>query len=250
MATSDRHLKEMLANRRTWEGRPGLRDSYGRYYGLVADHLPAEIRGSTVELGSGMGNARGRIPNVILTDLFPNSWLDVACDAIRMPFPASSLSALVLLDVFHHLARPGEFLKEAARVLAPGGRVILVEPFISLAGWLVYGLIHAEPVGWGRPIDLDIAPARGQASDSYYAAQGNATRLFFKNQKPGLVEAFGFRIHERSVFADFAWWSTGGFSGPNFDFPALRPTLRRFDRWASGWPNLFGARCLVVLERV
>lgn len=250
MATRDRHLEEMLANRQAWEGRPGLRESYGRYYSVIADQLPPEALGLAVEVGSGMGNARGRLPGVVLTDLFPNPWLDVACDALRMPFPASSLAALVLLDVFHHLARPGEFLKEAARVLAPGGRVVLVEPFISLAGWLVYGLIHAEPVAWGRPIDLEIDSARPPASGGYYAAQGNATRLFFRSEQPGRVEAFGFRIQKRRVFADFAWWATGGFSGPSFDFKALRPALRRFDRWASGWPNLLGARCLVVLERV
>lgn len=250
MRTNDRHLEEMLANREAWTNRPGLRECYGRYYEMIRARLPTRPLGPVVELGSGMGNARGGIPGILLTDIFPNRWLDLACDALRLPFRHGSVSALALLDVFHHLARPGAFLGEAARVLPPGGRIVLVEPFISLAGWLVYGAIHAEPVGWGNPIEMDREGGGPMLETGYHAAQGNATRLFFNGEQPGKVEALGFRVLEREVFADFAWWSTGGFSGPNLDFAVLRGLVRGFDRWASRWPKVFGARCLVVLERV
>ena len=43
---------------------------------------------------------------------------------------------LILFDVWHHLKYPGTALKEFARVLAPGGRIIVFDPAMGLIGRL------------------------------------------------------------------------------------------------------------------
>jgi SAM-dependent methyltransferase len=74
----------------------------------------------------------------------------------------------VLLDVFHHLPRPGAFLAEAARVLRPGGHVAMLEPWIGLAGRLFYRHVHHEA------LDLSVDPERPWEDATKLPMQGNA----------------------------------------------------------------------------
>ena len=157
-------------------------------------------------------------------------------------FPQNSVSHLILMDVFHHLAAPASFFKEARRVLAPTGRVILFEPYVSWSSFPVYELLHHEPVGWRRPIDLDDT-ARPR---EYYAAQGNATRLFFLGQpRPWLP---GWELFHAEAFSGFSYLLSGGYSKPAFYPARWLPRLQRVDRGLSRWPRLFGARALVGLR--
>ena len=55
---------------------------------------------------------------------------------------------LILFDVWHHLEHPANALAEFRRVLVPKGRVILLEPAMSLVARLVYGRCHHEPLGF------------------------------------------------------------------------------------------------------
>ncbi len=47
-------------------------------------------------------------------------------DAIALPFEAASFDAAVSVQVFEYLADPGRALAEVSRVLAPGGRALIV----------------------------------------------------------------------------------------------------------------------------
>src|SRR5262245_30239018 len=169
------HQLEIERNLRAWKSKPLLQEIYTGFYRQIVGLIDTTIPGKIVELGSGIGNLKAHLPQVITTDLFPNPWLDMVCDAYKLPFPDASLSHLVLFDVFHHLRAPNAFLHEARRALVGSGRVILFEPYVSWSSMPIYCLLHHEPVGLKIPIDQsDSVPA-----NDYYAAQGNATRLFF-----------------------------------------------------------------------
>ena len=160
-----------------------------------------------------------------------------------MPFRPGSLSHLVLFDVFHHLRAPNAFLREARRVLAPAGRLIFFEPYISWTSYLVYGLLHHEPVAWGRPIDLAESLPRPRG---YYAAQGNATRLFFRKEIPGWPE--GWQIFHAEGFSCFHYLLSGGYSKPAICPTRWLEALQRFEVKLSCWPRVFGGRCLIGLR--
>ena len=64
-------------------------------------------------------------------------------DACRMPFRDASFDAVVAGELIEHLARPEQFLKEAHRVLAHGGRLIITTP--NRMGWLNRLSGHLEP---------------------------------------------------------------------------------------------------------
>ncbi len=234
----------MQQNLRRWKTKPLLQEIYAGFYRRILALMDPQLPGRIVEIGSGIGNLKSRLPRAVATDLFPNPWLDLVCDGYEMPFRDGTISHLVLFDEYHHLRAPNAFLKEAQRVLTPTGRLILFEPYISLGSFAAYGLFHHEPVGWRRPIDLaDTLPR----PHDYYAAQGNATRLFFREELPNWPG--GWTVFHAETFSCFHYLLSGGFSKPAL-YPAswLEP-VRRVDAALSRWPRIFGGRCLIGLGK-
>jgi SAM-dependent methyltransferase len=52
----------------------------------------------------------------------------VAASAMALPFPAESFDHVLVRDVIHHLEEPSRLVDEMHRVLAPGGRIDVLEP--------------------------------------------------------------------------------------------------------------------------
>ena len=238
MKPIEQHQVEIQRNLAAWERKPVLKEIYGGFYKSIVALIDPAISGHIVEIGSGIGNLKQHLPQAVTTDLFPNPWLDLVCDAYRLPFRDASVSHLILFDVFHHLRYPAAFLKEARRVLK--GRLILFEPFISWASFPVYGLFHHEPVAWREPIEL----SESVVDNGYYAAQGNATRMFFR------PDINGWRVLHAQAFSAFHYLLSGGFSQRALYPPAMLGALKRMDALLSRWPRIFGARCLVGLSPV
>ncbi|MGA2017027.1 MAG: methyltransferase domain-containing protein [Opitutaceae bacterium] len=241
------HDLEIQANRLAWQRKPQLRAVYRGFHELIASRLDRSVKGQIVELGSGMGSIKEVIPDCVTTDLFPNPWLDRRENAYRLTSADGGVSNLILFDVWHHLRYPATALSEFRRALAPGGRVIIFDPAISWTGRVVYGLFHHEPVGLGLPLTWE-APAGFKAGDAdYFAAQGSATRVFWRREAPERLAAW--ELCEVAPLPSFEYLATGGFSGPQIGGPAAFRLWRRLDRALSRWPNLFAARLLVVLKR-
>jgi SAM-dependent methyltransferase len=241
------HDIEIQSNRLAWQRKPQLRAVYRGFHELIASRLDRAVPGLIVELGSGMGSIKEVIPDCIATDLFPNPWLDRQENAYCLSFADGTVSNLILFDVWHHLRYPGTALREFRRVLAPSGRLIVFDPAISWTGKIVYGLFHHEPVAIRLPITWE-APAGFKPGDAdYFAAQGAATRVFWRRETPERLE--GWDVVEAFPVPSFEYFATGGFSGPQLGGPALFRLWRRLDRALARWPNLFAARLMVVLKR-
>ena len=241
------HDVEIQSNRLAWQRKPRLQQAYRDFHARIASRLDRSFPGKIVELGSGLGSIKEAIPDCITTDLFPNPWLDQQENAYHLSFPEASVSHLILFDVWHHLRYPGTALAEFRRVLAPGGRLIVFDPAISLTGRIVHGLFHHEPVAMGLPITWD-APEGFKPDDAdYFAAQGAATRVFWRRQAPERLRDW--EVLEATPLPSFEYFATGGFSGPQMGAAALFRLWRWLDRTLARWPNLFAARLLVVLKR-
>ncbi len=238
------HQIEIQKNLRAWHAKPLLQKIYAGFYQQIIPLIDPQIPGRIVEIGSGIGNLKTHLPSAIATDLFPNPWLGLACDGYDLPFANGTLSHLVLFDVFHHLHAPQAFLREARRVLTPRGRVILFEPYISLSSWPVYGLLHHEPIAWRQPINLADELPRPR---DYYAAQGNATRVFFRREF-GAWPADWVVLQARALSA-FSYVMSGGYSKPALYPVSCLEFLQNWDQILSRWPRLFASRCLISLER-
>ncbi len=241
------HQAEILQNEKYWQRKPILRQIYREFHQELARHLSGLDSPLVVELGSGIGNIKEVIPHALRTDLFPNPWLDQTENAYALSFDDETVSDLILFDVFHHLRYPGTSLMEFRRVLRRGGRVLVFDPFISLLGLLVYGLLHKEPIHWRQEIEW-YAPQTWQPEQvDYYAAQGNATRVFFSRMTPQLLE--NWNLVTRKRYAALSYIASGGYSGPQLYPDSFYPTMRTLDRWLDAIPAAFATRILVVLEK-
>lgn len=95
------------------------------------------LHGSCLEVGAGSGNLARRIPdksNYIFSDISPrmceiasgkNGYKVVCCDAENLPFENNSFETVVSLEVIYYLNNPVKFIREAYRVLKPGGNVVI-----------------------------------------------------------------------------------------------------------------------------
>jgi SAM-dependent methyltransferase len=121
---------------------------YEPWFDALLALAPAGAR--VLEVGAGPGflaaHARKRRRDLRWTasDLHPVPWNALAADAGRLPVATGAVGLVSGLDVLHHLPEPAAFFGEAARVLAAGGRLALVEPWITPLSWVVYRFFHQE----------------------------------------------------------------------------------------------------------
>ncbi len=244
----ERHDAEIRKNLALWGKKPLLRNIYRSFHELIAQRLSNRSGRRVVELGSGIGNIKEVIPHCIRTDLFPNPWIDRVENAYSLSFPDEYLGDLILFDVFHHLRYPGTALQEFYRVLQPRGRVIIFDPCLSALGRLVYGLLHQEPLGLDHDIEW-FAPADWSPEDvDYYAAQGNAARIFVRDE---LGQPWtGWRIAAIDRLSAISYVASGGYSKPQLYPLRALGAMRILDRICDTMPWIFATRLLAVLEKV
>jgi SAM-dependent methyltransferase len=241
------HNAEIHANLAHWQRKPLLREVYAGFYREIAERLSGRPEGPVVECGSGIGNLKSVLPDCIATDLFPNPWIDRTENVFALSCADQSIAALILFDVFHHLEYPGTALAEMHRVLKPGGRLILFEPAAGLLGRFVLGLFHHEPLALRDPIVWDAPPDWDPHSVRYYAAQGNAWRIFHRGEHNDRL--VGWRVREVTCYPALTWLLCGGFRGSQLCPRFLAPLVRALERGLAFAPGLSASRMLIVLEK-
>jgi hypothetical protein len=247
MASSVKHAEEICFNRLVWARKPCLRKVYHSFYETLRRRLKCVPGKLTVELGSGMGNLKEVIPECVTTDIFSHDGLDREENAYALSLPDNSVGNLILFDVWHHLEYPGTALQEFSRVVVKGGRVILLEPAISVLGRLVYGSLHPESLGLREPIEW-IAPAGfDPARAPYFAAQSRAARIFQRREVDCWTSEW--ELVSLEGILSFAYLLSGGFSRPQLYPESFLPAIQWVDRLLARFTNLLAVRLLIVLEK-
>jgi SAM-dependent methyltransferase len=243
----EQHKTEIFQNLEYWNRKPALRKIYHRFYKLISSQINYNLKGKIVEIGSGIGNLKSVVPQALCTDIFDNPWIDQVENAYKLTFGNNSISNLILFDVLHHLEYPGTALIEFKRVLIPGGRIIIFEPAISLLGIITYGVFHHEPVALREEIKWEAYSDFNPDSLSYYAAQGNASRIFFREKYLKYLQDW--IIIYRKRISSIAYVCSGGYNKTQLYPGFMMPFIDLFDKIFNLFPALFATRLLVVLEK-
>lgn len=112
---------------------------FGRFADHVRPCIPAggrllDLGGGTGDLGLGVGKALGA--QVIVADVTPEMLYRVSphpsisvrlSPAEALPFPDAYFDGLLCSDAFHHFRDQGAAVREMARVVRPGGCVLVFE---------------------------------------------------------------------------------------------------------------------------
>ena len=237
-------------HRRVWEHKRVLRRIYNEEF--FARLLSFQKKdGPSVEVGAGPGFFKQLLPGVLSTDLVWCPWLDAVADAQKLPFQTSSVANIFGVDMLHHVAAPMTFLLEAQRVLIPGGRLILVEPWVTPFSYLIYRYFHQEQCDLSaRPWELadSLPPPAKKAFDGNQAIP----YLLFgpRHRSQTLASLSGLTPLVIEPFCLFAYLLSMGFKPASLLPEFLYPVVSKLER--STWPlwRRFAAlRVFLVLEK-
>ncbi len=234
-----------VARRSIIAGKPPLRRIYEEWYDDLAAQLPAGP-GAVLELGSGPGFLAERIPEVVTSEVFVCAGLRGALDARALPFRPGALRAILMTDVFHHVPDAALFLREASKALRPGGRIIMVEPWVTPWSRFVYGTFHHEPFDPGSK-DWTF-PGGGPLS----AANGALPWIVFSRDRERFRREFpSLRVVDVAPRLPFRYLLSGGLSMrslvPRTAFEWIARAEARLGRRAAERWAMFAR---IVVERV
>lgn len=231
--------------RSVWDRKPVLREIYTDIYRRMA---AACTEGRTLEIGGGSGNFKLFAPDTVSTDIAPAPWLDLVCDAQRLPLADGSFANIVMVDVLHHLESPLLFLQEAQRVLRPGGRLVLCEPAITPLSAVFYRHFHPEPVDMGAdPLaSRSVTPGK----DPWDSNQAIPTLLTGRHRARLGGQLPGLTLTRLDRFSFLAYPLSGGFRAWSLLPHTLAAPLLRAE-WAcrNALGRLAAFRLLAVYEK-
>lgn len=231
-------------HRARWQNKPSLRLVYHDYLQRISQAL---VKGPVLEIGGGSGNLKEGLPHCISLDVQWTPWLDIVADAHHLPFCDASFSNIVMLDVFHHLSFPVQFLNEAVRVLRVGGRLVMIEPNISPVSWCFLKIFHEEPI---RLRDDPFDPEPHSGPSPYDSNQAIPYVMFIREQHRLQSCVPDLKIVSTARFSLWAYPLSGGFQPWSLLPIAMAGPLLRIERPISNWIGwLAGFRLMVVAEK-
>ena len=220
-----------------------LRKIYEEWYAAIVAALPSGDE-PILELGSGGGFLDEWLPRLITSEIQPSQDVRLVLDGQALPLAADSLRAIVMIDVFHHLPESPRFLREAARCVRRGGRVVMIEPWVS--GWssLVYSRLHHEPF---RP-DADSweFPPGGPLSASNMALPW---MMFVRDRARFEREFPQWRVVSLRPIMPFRYLLSGGVSMRALMPAATFGLWRAVERALTPWRRSLAMFAQIVIER-
>jgi hypothetical protein len=152
--------------------------------------------------------------------------------------------------VLHHLQRPLHFLRQAAKALQPGGRLVLCEPAATPWGRLIYSLHHEHIDTRWDLFGLDGTPPEPDPGHTF-ANIGIPEILFWRERARTLAAVPQLRLHSARKFGFLLYPLSGGFNYRSFvPHVGFRTLLRIEDALMGPFADwLTGLRMLVLLER-
>ena len=220
-----------------------LKQIYSEWYGRMVASLGG-IEGPFLEIGSGGGFLKRVLPAVMTTDLMVIPGLSAVSDAHRLPFGNASIGGILMNSVLHHLASARRFLNEAARVMKPGGILVMNEPWVSCWSSFVYRWLHHEPFDpkareWATP-----------AGGPLTAANSALPWIIFRRDRDVFErELAEWRLVGIRPHTPFRYLLSGGVSMRSLAPPWTCNMWRILEGWLEPWMSALAMFAMITLER-
>ena len=224
--------------------KPFLKQFYQDCYISISKLLPVKINGPVVELGSGGGFLKDYIPGLITSEILAIPTVDIQFDGQFMPLKHASVRALVMLDVFHHIPQPATFLARAADILKPGGRLIMIEPWVTSWSRFVYRYLHHEP------FDPEAKDWHIQKGGPLTSANSALPWIVFDRDRQKFEDRFHqWQIKKISLHTPFCYLLSGGLMFKSMLPAAWYPLCRRFEKWLQPLNHRLSMFATIVVRR-
>ncbi len=224
--------------------KPLLRRVYRTWHTLVAEAIP-ERPSPVLELGAGAGWFQAPGHDVLRSDVLPLPGLDARCTGLALPFRANALAAIAGFNVLHHIPDLRRFFAEAAHCVAPAGKILLLEPWVTPFSRLVYARLHYEP------FDPD-APDWSLASAGPLSGANNALPwIVFERDRDIFARDFPqWRIRRLLPLSGLGYYLSGGVSMRKLVPDCLTEPIITLDALLTrAWSGGVALFCFIELEK-
>lgn len=241
-------VRTVHAHKQTIERNPLLRWIYKKRYQELLPSLEAtaSLGLPRVEIGSGPSHMERFIPGLVKTDVIEHSNVERVVDGEILPFGDESLAAIFMTNVLHHLREPANFLREAERALAKGGRLVCVEPSNS---WL-----QKLATNRGSPHEYNddtIATWHNDITGRLSHANNSLPWVIFVRDRAVFDERFpGLKILSIRYHTFLAFYLSGGFNYRPFLPGFLTPLVVAGEYACRPLCRWLGFEMTVVIEKV
>ncbi len=129
-----RYAGDARRARAEYEKRPGsnMRFLLNKRFSWMQRYIGPQSYAVEIGCGAGFSELFLRAGTLELTDAEPRPWAKRIVDAQELPYADASVDVLIANNVIHHVAYPDRFFRGAARVLRPGGHLLIQECNCSL----------------------------------------------------------------------------------------------------------------------
>jgi len=131
-----------------------------------------------------------------------NNGLDMVSDITAIPAPDASFDAILCTEVLEHVPHPIDALRELARLLKPGGKLIVTAPFVSNTHFSPYHFC----TGFNRYFyekhlsEMGLTVTTISANGSYFTSIAQEVRRIpqmaakYAGGRPGIVTRMAIRL--------------------------------------------------------
>ena len=235
----------IIERRRIWTQKRVIKAVYHRWFEWI---MELTVEGSILEIGGGIGGFKDYKPDSILTtDMIFSPWLDLVANGISLPFSDRSFSNVIMIDVLHHISRPESFLHEMQRVLRPGGRLIMLEPWITPFSYIFYRFFHLEFCSFDGDRWKPVMHINDVSKE--YAANVTLPYRILKTWSDEDAGRFGLTLVNKRTFIALDWLLSRGFQPSSWISLRFLPWVRRFESLVSFARSLCSTRVIAAFSR-
>lgn len=215
------------------------------YKDFYKELRPKKIpKGKIIEIGSGPGFIKDIIPNAITTDVVKGQDIDKVFSATKIPYKNNTVSCFVMLNVFHHIKNPQKALKEMLRCLKPGGKIVMLEPYITPLSYLVYKYIHYEAFDANSKWKIMGSGRMTGANTALPWIVFNRDREIFKKNFPNL------EISRVKIHTPFSYILSGGVSKYQLVPSSAFSLIRKIEKKIAPINNFIGMFATIELKKI
>ena len=236
-----------LAQRQLIDSKPLVNRCYRLWYSLLlrdADSVPDPRSSAIVELGSGGSFLAELRPGILRSDVTEGN-VDAIFDGRALPFRANSVRALLLTHVFHHIPDVAAFLKEAQRVLIPGGVISMVDCTHTPFARFFFRRFHPEPYD-DRTAKWDFTPGHTMLDSN----QALTWLVFFRDRHRLASVAPDLVFEQWRYLPWLSYLLSGGVNLPSFIPKPLAPLFRAADTVLKPLDPLFAVHWHLTVRKL
>jgi len=223
--------------------KPFLKKIYDEWYREITEEF-IDVQAPILEIGSGAGHLSESF-QVITSDLVAYSNIQIVLNGQELPFSENSLKGIVLIGVLHHLPNPWSFLREATRCVVPGGKMFLMEPWVTAWSNLIYRHFHHEP------FDPEAKDWEFETTGPLAGANQALSWIIFSRDRERFEKEFPeWRIERIEPRMPFRYLLSGGFSFRSFMPGWSHEAWRTFENCLQPVMNKLATVAYIVLVKV